>query len=578
MIIQCEECKTRFRLADEKLKPTGTKVRCSKCKHVFTVMPPAPEPAEESVDFDAMNMEEVAEQASPPEESTASQPVSEEATQAEADDDQEPAPETEVDQAAESSSELDFSGLEQEMTATTSDRGELADDFSFAGTEASGDESQQETSEDQEVDSTEQSQDFAEDSIETGEAPSEFSLDQPDQGTGLSEPSAADEAPGFTFDDQQEAGVTAAGETAGEEFSFEDQDQSGAIDFEDSSSTPEASQDDISEQGEFALDDSGDAVAADSGDEPQEPPATEEFGMGDSVDEFSFDDDSSTDEWEDDEESTEGGFDFDAPAFETESPNDTTANESGDDLQFGEINFASDADEEAPAFETDNDFSEASFSKEEPSPGGTSPGEAQYQEPAPTRSIDEKPLAAPPIKRKSPLSRILVLLILLLIALGGAAAYFYMQDGSLDINRIIQRFTGETQPGASEHRIGINISGSSYVNNQSAGQLLVVQGEAINNFPTARSAITVKGVLLDAQGKTLFQQTVSCGNFLDDKTIGRMPFDKIEETMNNQFGDSLSNMNVAAGASIPFTIVFRNLPDGIANINVEIVGSKLGGG
>ena len=48
--------------------------------------------------------------------------------------------------------------------------------------------------------------------------------------------------------------------------------------------------------------------------------------------------------------------------------------------------------------------------------------------------------------------------------------------------------------------------------------------------------------------------------------------------MNNQFGDSLSNMNVAAGASIPFTIVFRNLPDGIANINVEVVESKPGAG
>ena len=54
--------------------------------------------------------------------------------------------------------------------------------------------------------------------------------------------------------------------------------------------------------------------------------------------------------------------------------------------------------------------------------------------------------------------------------------------------------------------------------------------------------------------------------------------DAIEEAMNNQFGDSLSNMNVAAGASIPFTIVFRNLPEGIANINVEVVDSKPGAG
>ena len=61
MIVQCEACQTRFRLADEKIKPTGTKVRCSKCKVVFTVTPPEPEPAEEAVDFGSFNMEKVTE-------------------------------------------------------------------------------------------------------------------------------------------------------------------------------------------------------------------------------------------------------------------------------------------------------------------------------------------------------------------------------------------------------------------------------------------------------------------------------------------------------------------------------------
>ena len=43
MVIQCSECQTRFKLADDKLKPGGIKVRCAKCKHVFTVE--AAEPA-----------------------------------------------------------------------------------------------------------------------------------------------------------------------------------------------------------------------------------------------------------------------------------------------------------------------------------------------------------------------------------------------------------------------------------------------------------------------------------------------------------------------------------------------------
>lgn len=36
MIAACPECTARFRIPDEKMKPGGVKVRCSKCNHVFT--------------------------------------------------------------------------------------------------------------------------------------------------------------------------------------------------------------------------------------------------------------------------------------------------------------------------------------------------------------------------------------------------------------------------------------------------------------------------------------------------------------------------------------------------------------
>ena len=43
MVIQCSECQTRFKLADDKMKPGGIKVRCAKCKHVFSVSSPESE-------------------------------------------------------------------------------------------------------------------------------------------------------------------------------------------------------------------------------------------------------------------------------------------------------------------------------------------------------------------------------------------------------------------------------------------------------------------------------------------------------------------------------------------------------
>jgi len=37
MIVQCDKCGAKFSLADDKITEKGAKVRCSKCKAVFTV-------------------------------------------------------------------------------------------------------------------------------------------------------------------------------------------------------------------------------------------------------------------------------------------------------------------------------------------------------------------------------------------------------------------------------------------------------------------------------------------------------------------------------------------------------------
>ncbi len=44
MIVECAGCSTRFRLADDKIRPSGTKVRCSRCGVSFVVKPPMQAP------------------------------------------------------------------------------------------------------------------------------------------------------------------------------------------------------------------------------------------------------------------------------------------------------------------------------------------------------------------------------------------------------------------------------------------------------------------------------------------------------------------------------------------------------
>jgi len=50
MIITCENCSIRFNLDETLLNPAGSKVRCSKCQHIFLAYPPPPEDVPEDVE------------------------------------------------------------------------------------------------------------------------------------------------------------------------------------------------------------------------------------------------------------------------------------------------------------------------------------------------------------------------------------------------------------------------------------------------------------------------------------------------------------------------------------------------
>ena len=53
MKVQCPNCDTKYRLDEERLGPDGSKVRCSRCRHVFTVFPPfADDTADTALDLD----------------------------------------------------------------------------------------------------------------------------------------------------------------------------------------------------------------------------------------------------------------------------------------------------------------------------------------------------------------------------------------------------------------------------------------------------------------------------------------------------------------------------------------------
>lgn len=581
MIITCEECQARFRLADEKLKAGGTKVRCSKCRHVFTVMPPEPEPAEATVDFGAFNMEPVTEEEPAP---AVPAPPLESAAPA-------VAPAT-----AGGDLDLDFSGLAQ-STGPGSGNSELAEEFFFADTATPA-----EAPPGAEIPPPASAGAFGELDLGGGEAPGELDFDATFVETDESPAAAPAAGPAeFAFNEELSTSLGVEVPADGAAFSFENTPEvpgsmkfqleeepaapaSGDFAFGVEPSTPVAK--------EFNFTTGPAAGPSEFGFETESkgesPVFVEELGGTNKTESFDFGTEDSFESsafaeepalgdegaatWEQPGKSAGPSFDFDEPNFQTNTDEQPARSRDDTSMGFGEIDFAGEGGGATENFGAGPDFSRATLARsvetQPPPPSRLAPGRAR----------SEAALPAPAMPRKSPLSRVMLLLVLLLLALCGGAGYFYfMGDGQKFVESLLLKVKGEESAAPVEQRIGLKIAGSSYVDNRSTGQLLVIQGSATNNFTGARSSITVKGLLLDVHGKSLQQQTVFCGNYLSEDRLRTMNYAQIEEAMNNQFGDSLANMNVKPGVELRFTIVFRNVPKEMANINVEVVDSKPGG-
>jgi hypothetical protein len=117
-----------------------------------------------------------------------------------------------------------------------------------------------------------------------------------------------------------------------------------------------------------------------------------------------------------------------------------------------------------------------------------------------------------------------------------------------------------------------------YIKNIAAGELLVVSGEALNEYKNPRAALQVKVTVFDETGKTVATKLGYGGNPLTKEQMENQPLDKIEAAMANQFGDSLANMEVAPGKAIPFVVVLANIPNGVKDFSVQSAGSTLATG
>ena len=469
MIIQCEQCQTRYRLDDSKVTDKGVRVRCVKCKHVFAVKQEQAEAVEPQTDFGALLDESVS---SGNEAEATAPPDSLQATPA-----FESSPEPSV-----ASAEDDFSILSLEE-----DRGFAPDQDKTRPTDG-------------EVDFA--SFDFGDLSVDTDKrvvaaVPAPMTMMQPQ----VSPPEAVDE-------------------------------DSNSFDFGD----------------EVLF---GDAVVAPVTDEPTEP-ITFDFQMDEFADSMGGETaNGDVNKAGQEEDSADEPFSLGEIDFGDELTSVAVQQVHPDDLQPSqELLFAPLAEAQIKPIHSEEDTLKT----------GSVTGSPQAdQEELPPLSIASR-------RKQNPiLGRLIMVVLLIVVAALGFLGY--------------STFTEDKGKGVAENgRITVRSVEASIVENQLIGDLLVITGEAVNEYPKPRAAIQIKGMVYGASGQVLFTKNAYCGNPLTKEQLATLPTDKIEAAMANQFGDSLANMEVAAGKAIPFVIVISKIPAEAKDYGVESVGSTVATG
>ena len=195
------------------------------------------------------------------------------------------------------------------------------------------------------------------------------------------------------------------------------------------------------------------------------------------------------------------------------------------------------------------------------------------------KEAEDEPEHVPAPKKKSSKRSMAVLIPLFFIVLAVAAAYYVWKADLIppSVLSLLSSSSETTEPadaGARLLQFG-SVSGV-FVDTEKSGPLFVIRGMVTNKYPQNRRYIMIKGSILDNKGVVVLSKTSYAGNTFSEEELKTLPLDEIIKAADNRDGMAKQNLNVTSGATIPFMVVFAELPDDLSEFTVEAVSSSPG--
>lgn len=534
MIIQCEQCRTKFKLDDEKVSDRGVKVRCAKCRHVFTVRKDVAQTEASSgvlpvsVSEPAANLDSSDETIRMSVNPASGPEVGGFPAEPEVAFDFGSAP-----LGAASEADAPFSLNQPEAADSNLDFGEVS--FATGDTAAPpvadfGEMTMVMPPKQQLVEPTPE---FSMD-LDATAAANDVAFDFGDA-VASPEPSTTAQKAEFDFGEQASAAATSANDI-----------DLGGFDFGEAPAATVATPTGI-DSTDFS-DFSGAAA----------PRSTANEGG------FSFDDVATQ------STSSQGdGFDFSGVDFGIGQSQKTNHTPEIDAFSLGEMDFSGDT-----AAVAVNDSASASIGTlfapvEEAIVRQQVVAKPDISFDLPPGTEELSPSTTSRRRQSSTLPVLIAIITALVLGVLGYMAYNFISNGPNGVS-----FFGKAGT-IDDGKITVQNLNAYFIPKAAAGELLVINGEALNSFKTTRAALQVKGMVFGDASEAAATKTAYAGNQLTREQLIEMPAEKIEAAMNNQFGDSLANLEVQPGKTIPFTIVIINPPNEGKDFGVEAMGSTV---
>ena len=115
-----------------------------------------------------------------------------------------------------------------------------------------------------------------------------------------------------------------------------------------------------------------------------------------------------------------------------------------------------------------------------------------------------------------------------------------------------------------------------YLENVHSGQVLVIEGEVLNESSKPVSFVMIEGKLFNSKDTVAQIQRCYVGNSFTRKEISNLNLSEMQEKMMNREGKNLKNVRIPPAGKAPFMLVFHNLPEmsTLSNYSVNVISSK----